>query len=73
MKNLSRKAEFPRLIPLLEWNNHHPWPPTGGLRHLVFNAKTNGFEKVVKRIGRRILIDEKAFFKWIDEQQKEAI
>ena len=36
-----------RLIPLTDWNNC-----TGthcGLRHLVFNAKSNGFDRVVKQ------------------------
>lgn len=56
------------LIPVPDWNNHHPWPPIGGLRHLIFNAHTNGFNKVIRRIGRRVLIDEAAFFEWVDEQ-----
>lgn len=53
-----------RLIPVPDWKNHHPWPPEGGLRHLVFYAATNGFNKVIRRIGRRVLIDELAFFEW---------
>lgn len=56
-----------KLIPLTEWSKHHSWPPLGGLRHLVFNAKENGFHKVIRRCGRRILINEKAFFEWIEE------
>ena len=55
-----------RLIPLTDWNQHHAWPPIGGLRHLVFFEHTNGFDKVVRRVGRRVLIDEAAFFAWID-------
>ena len=43
-------------------------PPLGGLRHLVFNANKNGFDKVIRRVGRRILIDEAAYFRWVDEQ-----
>lgn len=58
-----------RLIPLTEWPKYHSWPPIGGLRHLVFCAKENGFDKVIRRAGRRILIDEQAFFQWLDEQQ----
>jgi hypothetical protein len=57
-----------RVIPLTEWPKHHPWPPLGGLRHLVFYANRNGFDKVVKRAGRRVLIDEAAFFEWLEEQ-----
>lgn len=56
-----------RFIPVTEWTNHHPWPPLGGLRHLIFYAKDNGFDRVVRKIGRRVLIDEAAFVKWVNE------
>ena len=59
-----------RLIPVTKWNDHHEWPPKGGLRHLIFNAKSNGFDKVVKRAGRRVLIDEAAFFEWVNSQNQ---
>lgn len=57
-----------RLIPVNEWNQHHQWPPIGGLRHLIFHAAKNGFDTVVRRVGRRVLIDEAAFFRWVDAQ-----
>lgn len=57
-----------RLIPVTRWEDFHPWPPAGGLRHLIFNAKHNGFDAVVRRAGRRVLIDEAAFFTWVDQQ-----
>jgi len=41
---------------------------TRGLRHLIFNAGSNGFDAVVRRIGRRVLIDETAFFAWVDRK-----
>lgn len=53
-----------RLIPATRWQEFHPWPPIGGLRHLIFNANSNGFDAVVRRVGRRVLIDEAAFFEW---------
>jgi hypothetical protein len=61
-----------RFIPVPEWPKHHPWPPLGGLRHLIFNAKANGFDKCIRRVGRRVLIDEAAFVEWVREQNKEA-
>jgi hypothetical protein len=64
------KSAVTRLIPLTEWTKHHSWPPLGGLRHLVFYADQNGFDKVIRRAGRRVLIDEKEFFAWINEQNK---
>lgn len=57
-----------RLIPVPDWKDYHPWPPEGGLRHLVFYAATNGFNQVIRRIGRRVLIDEAAFFDWVNNQ-----
>jgi hypothetical protein len=58
----------PRLIPVPKWNTYHEWPPQGGLRHLIFHAKSNGFDRVIKRAGRRVLIDEQAFFEWVESQ-----
>lgn len=57
-----------KLIPVTKWNEHHQWPPIGGLRHLIFFADKNGFDKVIRRCGRRVLIDEAAFFAWMETQ-----
>lgn len=57
-----------RLIPATKWNDHHAWPPIGGLRHLIFHEQSNGFSRCVRRVGRRVLIDEDEFFKWVADQ-----
>jgi len=62
----------PRLIPVTQWNQRHAWPPLGGLRHLVLHANENGFARVIRRVGRRVLIDEQAFFEWVEEQNGEG-
>ena len=59
-----------RLIPVSDWPKHHPWPPIGGLRHLVFHAEHNGIGKALRRVGRRVLIDEAAFFQWVEESSR---
>ncbi|MBL6987490.1 MAG: hypothetical protein ISR72_10740 [Methylobacter sp.] len=59
-----------RLIPVPEWNQHHSWPPQGGLRHLIFNAQINGFAKAFKRVGRRVLVDEREFFAIVEAQNQ---
>lgn len=61
-----------RLIPVNKWNNYHPWPSPGGLRHLIFNAEHNGFKRAFKRVGRRVLIDEPVFFECVDEKNGEV-
>jgi hypothetical protein len=68
---LKNKIELKnRLLTISQWTKYYDYPTEGGLRHLIFNEKLNGFEKVVKRIGRRVLIDEEAFFKWAQENHK---
>lgn len=57
-----------RLIPVTDWSAYHPWPPVGGLRHLIFHADNNGFDQVLRRVGRRVLIDEAAFFNWVNQR-----
>lgn len=68
----TKEYTFPRLIPVTDWKDHHAWPSPGGLRHLIFFAETNGFKQVIRRVGRRVLIDEAAFFAWVDQQGRPA-
>lgn len=65
---MTNEIQKTKIIPLTEWNKHHSWPPIGGLRHLVFHEKSNGFGQVIRRVGRRVLIDEAAFFEWVEQQ-----
>lgn len=65
---LQQKQPSNRLIPVPEWNQHHSWPPPGGLRHLIFHEKTNGFASAFKRVGRRVLVAEAEFFACVERQ-----
>ena len=56
-----------RLLTINQFIENHPFNTHGGIRFLIFNAETNGFKKVIKRIGRKVLIDENAFFAWVEE------
>lgn len=60
-----------KLIPVTKWEEYHPWPSESGLRYLIFNAQRNGFHICVRRIGRRVLIDELRFFEWVEQQNKQ--
>lgn len=66
------KERETRLIPLVDWPKYHPWPPVGGLRHLVHFSHTNGFDSVIRRVGSRVLIDEAAFFDYVARKNKGA-
>jgi hypothetical protein len=60
----------PNRIAVNDWNKYHAWPPVGGLRHLIFYAETNGFKSAFKRVGRRVLVDEREFFACVEKQQE---
>ena len=67
---LTQDTQFQRrLYTVPDWPRVHTWPSTAGLRHLIFYARSNGFEKVLRRVGRRVLIDEAEFFQWLDDRQ----
>jgi hypothetical protein len=59
----------PRLIPVAKWNQYHEWPTVGTIRNWIFRENFNGLHKAVKRIGRRVLLDEKLFFEWLQDQE----
>lgn len=61
-----------RLIPVPDWNDYHPWPPAGGMRHLIFHADSNGFTNAFKRVGRRVLVDETEFFRCVEAGNQPA-
>ena len=63
-----QKKEGTRFIPASDWNKYHPWPPIGGLRHLIFYADQNGFNEVITRVGRRVILNEKKFFEYMEKQ-----
>ena len=59
------------LLTVAQFALQHPAFSQPALRHLIFDAKANGFWKVIKRIGKRkILLDEQAYFDWVHEQNK---
>ena len=41
--------------------------PEGGLRHLIFLNKDNFRDKIVKKIGKKVVLDTEAFMNWIAE------
>lgn len=56
-----------RLILVTDWNKYFDYPTLGGLRALIFNADKNGFNKVIRRIQSRVLINVEDYFNWVDE------
>jgi len=68
-------AEF---IPVTQWP--HSWPTQGSWRALIFAAESRNTSRgtipgnglieagVIRRVGRRVLINPPRFFAWVDER-----
>lgn len=54
------------IMTIRQTADRYPAFTEGSLRWLVFNKDRNGFSTCVRKIGRRVLIDEQAFVAWID-------
>ena len=79
------KITNPRVLRTVrQFSERHPAFSQGGLRNIIFCSKPretsrgtipgNGMVEagVLVRLGRRLLIDEERFFKWLDDQQDSA-
>lgn len=68
------------LSTVRQFSEKHPAFSQGSLRNLIFLASErhtskgkipgNGLNTALVRIGRKLLINEAAFFAWIDEQNR---
>ncbi len=60
------------LLTVNQFTDKNPFSTEGGLRFQIFNANQNGLATsgAIVRLGRRVLIDEKKYFAWIESQQK---
>lgn len=56
-----------RLIPVPRFNEFHPDPSPKAIRWMIHKNK-NDFNRCVVRRGRRVLIDEVEYFRWLDDQ-----
>ena len=62
------------LTPRL-FSEKYPAFPIGSVRNLIYHEDENGLKAAgaIKRIGKKIIIDEGAFFLWLDEQNKSGV
>ncbi|GGI92316.1 MULTISPECIES: hypothetical protein [Legionella] len=67
---MNNQQKIPSLYTVKQFCEKHPAFTHGGIRHHIFHASTNGLDdmSVIVRNGRRVLIDEAAFFEWLMNQ-----
>ena len=49
-----------------------PYMTESAARWLLFNRAQNGLNKAVVKIGKKVLIDEESFDKWVEEHREVA-
>jgi hypothetical protein len=60
---------MPNYLTVKQMAAKHPAFSEASLRYHIFNETKNGIDKAIKRVGRKILIDENLFFDWLDGQE----
>lgn len=58
-----------RFATVKQLPSYHPAFTESSIRWLIFNEKSNGFYRCIRRIGRKVLIDIHAFENWVAEQE----
>ena len=58
-----------RLLTVKQLAEKSPAFTESSLRWLIFNAKANGLNRALLKVGRRVLIDLPEFEQWLDEQR----
>lgn len=64
---------MPNYLTVKQMAAKHPAFSEASLRYHIFHETKNGIDKVIKRIGRKILIDEDLFFQWLEDMNGGAI
>lgn len=54
------------LLTVRQFSEKHPAFSEGSLRFIIFHAHKNGFKRCIRRVGRKVLLDEAEVFLWID-------
>lgn len=64
--NETRGADgAPVFLTVAQFCKRHPAFTVGGMRHLLFFNPEGVREACIVRFGRRVLVDEAAFFAWL--------
>lgn len=74
MKNTQTQSTtaIPELIPVSRWNDFFMFPSVGAIRQYIFHGNINGFDKVIRRMGKRLYISVSAFNEWVENSGKVA-
>ena len=55
-------------LTVVQLAERYPAFNVSSIRWALFNKETNGLKAAVRKVGRRVLIDEAAFIAWIESK-----
>jgi hypothetical protein len=67
---MTAAMKYKSFLTMKQWLEKYQSIPEGGIRHLIFTNRNNFNARVVKKLGRKILLDEEAFLDFINEHSK---
>ena len=59
-----------RLLTVRQVWETYPAFTEGSLRWLLFHRKTNGLAVAVRKIGKKLLLDEELFLQWVEQHSE---
>jgi len=65
-----KNASTSRLLTVKKAVEAGLWDTEVGLRWQIYHAKKTGLDSAIIRIGSKILIDEEAFWRWVDTHRE---
>lgn len=72
LNNKISENQTRQLLTVRQLSERHPAFPQSGIRYLIFHSQKNGFANCIRRVGRKILIDEALFFNWVEAQNQKV-
>lgn len=68
----SHEKPLDAFLSVKQFCEKHKFISVGGLRDLIFHREYNGFSIVISKVGRKILINEKAALDWFKDPPPES-
>jgi hypothetical protein len=56
------------LFSVKQFSQRYPAFSESSLRYHIFHEKTNGLNRAIRRVGRKVIISEPDFIEWIEKQ-----
>lgn len=66
--NIQTKEPEKLFLTVRQLAERQPSFNESSIRYLIFHSETNGLDKAIKRIGRKVLFDYDKFIQWVEKQ-----